>query len=418
MPKQTAEDRHLVFSSASLDKVTVSHPSLVALPKGKLIASVDLTGPGVKNQPGKKGKNAHTGHLILSRIIVSDDGGETWEAKGSLPFGSARLFRVDASIYALGHSGNLWVGHSSDGGNTWRTAELTTATGSRNNFVLGPANVLVADGYVNAAFTMLTDPKCKGNTASAHALVLARAPTGANLEKPGSWTFSREAPAFRDQLSERAGHAFGLPWYDVPKPDRGVDLARNRWANRIGWTEAHLAKLHNPKHLWYDPAAIHVLAGLYSHRANFGSLLHVDTADAALSFDFEHSPAGVPMPFLPLPGAHQKFDLTFDEKSGLYLLVGLLPRDSMTALDQLGGKRPGLPVDERQRLALHVSPNLIDWHCAAVICEEPVIYEPAIAIHGEHLHVVARAAPADPVRHQNTLEAVHYRLEHFRALLD
>jgi len=440
MPPLAQDTRSLVFSSASLDKATVSHPSLVALPKGRLIAAFDLAGPGVKTQPGKKGRNAMTGHLVQSRIVLSDDGGASWTERGTLPFGSARLFRLGSSVYALGHTGNLCIGHSSDGGVTWRTAELTTATGSKNRFVLGTANVLEHDGYIYAALTVLTDDSCKGNTASAHGIVVARAEIKSNLEKPGSWSFTQDAPPFRDQLSERAGNGVGLPWYEVPYADRGIDLARmtikggsvgsgkgskggkggrgtGRWANRIGWTEAHLARIANPDHLWHGEQALHVVAGLYSHRTNFGSLLRVDTSDPALPLMFEHTPAGPPVPFLPIPGAHHKFDLAFDETSGLHLLLGNLPGDSMTKLGALPRKRSGLPCDELNRLALHVSSNLVDWHCAFVAAAEPVLYEPAMAVHGDDLHLIARAAPTDPARPYNTLEIVHYKASGFRSFV-
>lgn len=408
------DTRTLVFSCKDLEKVSVGRPSVVTLSKGQTFVSCDLTGPGLKTISGKKGKDLHSSHFIQGRIFASDASAESWCQVADYPFGHARLFRDGPALYALGHVGNLKMLRSSDGGATWgKPSDLTTATGRHNRFVLGPSNVLIHNGKIHAALTVLTDLDAKGLRASVHAQIIATATAGSSIDKASAWQFVGEEAAFRDLVPIDGGYGCGIPFYEVPRPDRGVDLAKQRWVNRIGWNEAHLAHIADPNHLWHRPGGVHMLASAYSHRANTTVLMRAEGGE----LHFERSPAGQPLTYMPLPGGHQKFDLLWDEPSKRHWLVSNLCIDSMRRVETLKRERPGLPVDERHSLALYHSTNLVDWVMAGVVAREDLIYEPAMAVRGDDLVVVARTGTDDLARPLNTQEIVQYSVAGFRSLI-
>ena len=407
------DSRRLVADCREHAKVSIGRPSVVVLPKGRTVVSCDLSGPGLKTLPGKKGKDLVTHHLTQGRVSISDDAGETWTAAADYPFGHARLFRDGPALYALGHAGNLRIVRSGDGGGKWsKPTELTTSVGSHNRFVAGPANVLIDEdkGLIHAGLTVLADAGVKGLRASVHAQILGTAPLSV-VDKPGNWRFSPGESAFRDLVPPEAGAGFGIPFHDVPAPDRGIDLGGRRWANRIGWNECHVVRLRDPDHAWHGEGVLHLLASAYTHRADFAALLRVDP-DGRVGV--QTAPSGAPVVFLPLPGGHRKFDLFWDEPSGRHWLVSNRGEDSMRRLDRLGRDRAGLAADECHTLALHHSTNLVDWIPACAIAREDCLHEPAAAVRGDDLVVVARAGAPDPGHPHNTQEIVQYTVARFR----
>ena len=62
-----------------------------------------------------------------------------------------------------------------------------------------------------------------------------------------------------------------------------------------------------------------------------------------------------------------KFHLLYDEVSRLYWLLSTQATDSMRRAERLPADRFGLPDNERQRLQLHFSRNMIDWNFAGLV---------------------------------------------------
>src|SRR4051812_16917610 len=84
-----ANDFVVVASSPDPGKVFCYTPGLVRTPTGRLIASLDLGGPGVANLPGPKTLATEKGYW-QGKILTSDDRGRTWTPRGDFPFTHAR----------------------------------------------------------------------------------------------------------------------------------------------------------------------------------------------------------------------------------------------------------------------------------------------------------------------------------------
>jgi hypothetical protein len=65
-----------VFELPPKSRTKLSSPAIVALPGGRTIVSCDVSGPGVKDLTGKKGKVGYTGYWVQGRVFVSKDKGE------------------------------------------------------------------------------------------------------------------------------------------------------------------------------------------------------------------------------------------------------------------------------------------------------------------------------------------------------
>ena len=100
-------------------KIAVESPHVLALPNGKILVSLDQTGPDVKDQSGKKKQDARR-RWMQGRVYASSDDGATWKLSATYPFRRATLFRDGGDVYLLGEaSGALQLMRSPDGGGSW-----------------------------------------------------------------------------------------------------------------------------------------------------------------------------------------------------------------------------------------------------------------------------------------------------------
>jgi len=198
VPSALANDFTVVYESPDPADVYAYSPGLIQLPGGRLIATMDQGGRGVKKLPNI----SRDGLLWRGRIYASDDGGKTWCLKAESPMLHARPFLAGDSVYVLGHQGRLIVVRSDDNGDTWSApAFLTGSTGWHQ----APCNVWYANGRVYLVMERKTDPAAKGWPVAALAPVVMSAPVAADLTKRESWAFSNEY-CFRDAVKE-----FGRP---------------------------------------------------------------------------------------------------------------------------------------------------------------------------------------------------------------
>ena len=110
--KPLADDFTTVCRSPDPQRIYCFTPGICRLPSERLVATCDFGGPGVKGPRG--------------RIFVSDDHGGTWRKTGEFPLAHARPFLAGGKLYILGHSGDLGVLRSEDGGETWSATEKLT----------------------------------------------------------------------------------------------------------------------------------------------------------------------------------------------------------------------------------------------------------------------------------------------------
>ena len=389
-----------VFKSPDPGRVSLAHPSVVALKSGRIVVSADLAGPGVKKLTGIKGRRYQLKHWVQGRMFVSDDAGEAWSPLTEFPFCGASLFRDGTSLYALGHTGNLRIMRSYDGGNTWSKPEdLTPHDDSGAFYVKRPGSVLVHNGNIYMAFMWMTDPQRKGEGADALAPVILRARSGSVLTKASAWTIS--APkSFRELVPEEELDFSGIPF--VGKTAGGkAKKERVREAPRIGWHQAHVVPVFAGIE-GGPPACLGercLLAAARTHHSGYAALAAVDEGPGRVGLDLVKVPSGRRWVFLPVPGGNAEFDIFHDEASGLYWLLGEQAVDSM---GYARGKGQGTPRDERRRLQLHFSRNLVDWCFAGLVATasgpEVTFQQVRTAVRGQDLCVVTCETDSDAPR--------------------
>ena len=109
----------IIYQSPDPRNVYCYSPALLQTPTGRLIATCDLGGPGVKNLPGKKSAKGDDPAGNQGKIFISDDNANTWQHVADFPMLHARPFVAGDRIYLLGHSGPMGICVSEDDGNTW-----------------------------------------------------------------------------------------------------------------------------------------------------------------------------------------------------------------------------------------------------------------------------------------------------------
>ncbi len=421
-----AQDYSVVYRSKHPKELFTGSPSIIAMDNGRLIASLDLRGPGLEKYcTGPTGQRYHFREKLQGLIFTSDDQGKTWTQRAKFPYCHARLLEAGGIVYLLGHKGNIMIMKSEDGGTIWsEPVPLTDPDDKGGRYTQAPANVLKVDGQVYLLMMYITDFDYRGYFISTLGLVGMHAPVDADLTHRENWTFSEPTKAFRDFVPTEDLDYFGIPFYDVPDRDQGVWAAPGRRANRLGWHEAHLLQIKDPNHFWYDKtgSTFHVLARADAHLSNMAALavMHEDE-DGSLSFDLQKTPAGTTHVFLPLPGGNIKFHVFYDEKSKLYWLLANQVTDSMTVPDALSEDgRFGLPLDQRERLALYFSKNLVDWQFAALVATGETSRESrgyaSMDMDGDDLCILSRSGSKDAKNAHDTDMITFHRVKDFRQL--
>ncbi len=408
---------------AAETKVSLGYPAIEAFPNGRLVAAATLSGPGVKDLPGKKGRDTVTGHHVQTRVYTSSDGGRTWAAAESLPIGQSILYRAGSVLYAVGQCGTLQLARSPDGGATWSRPVALPMPDGAEAIADGPRNVCESGDYAYFACMIERGRPRRGYPGSHHTPVLYRARQGADLSARSSWSIMAEGPTFADFVPTASLAHVGVPFFNVPDADRSAAIGKNRWADPIGWHDAHVAVIGDDRHTWRtEPGeGLVMLCAARTHRGNIAAVAALrPTAGDQLSFDHVRAPSGQAMSLLPVPGGHLRFGLLHDAESAAYWLVGNAATDSMRQVRHLPHERHGLPCDERQCLQLHVSTNLVDWCTAGVLAkgadEHHTFHMPAVAAHGRDLHVVAATELAEAHDTRTTHALVFVTVPDFRTL--
>lgn len=90
-----------------------------------------------------------------------------------------------------------------------------------------------------------------------------------------------------------------------------------------------------------------------------------------------------------------RFHVLYDEVTRLYWLLSSQATDSMTRADRLPENRYNLPNNERHRLQLHFSRNMVDWCFAGLVAvgdtPQQARHYASMAIDGENLCVLSRS---------------------------
>jgi hypothetical protein len=382
----------VVFESPAPEGVFCYSPGLERLPSGRLVATCDLGGPGVKACWAELGGDPKQVRRSLGKVFTSDDHGRSWTLRTNFPFLHARPFLAGKSLYVLGHAGDLMVIRSDDNGNTWSApAQLTEG----QHWHQSACNVHRAGGCVYLVMERQVKP-IKTWAVAGLAPVLMRGRETADLTRRENWTFASEL-VFNDAVDYRQLDMFGVPFFAMD-PMRSTYPAPKRNMAPIGWLETNVVQFVDPDHVWTDPRGKTFHLWMRAHTGGTGLAAIakvVEQADGSMQTMLETVPSGKKCVYVPCPGGQMRFHMLYDAPTKTYWLLGSQATDSMTRADRLPPTRFNLPNNERHRLVLHFSKNCIDWCFAGLVATgdtpQQARHYASMIIDGQDLHILSRS---------------------------
>jgi len=418
-----ADDFVALFRSPEPQRLFAYSPGLVRLSTGRLVATLDLGGPGAQDLPGAKWGCGELGYAWQGRVYTSDDAGQSWTHRADFPFMHGRPFVAGDAVYVLGQAGDLMILRSLDGGNTWSEPVKLTEGESWHQ---APCNVHDAHGCVYLVMEKRLRMQSQGWPVGELAPVLMRGRYGDDLTRRENWTFASEL-AFHEAVHAERSNYFGVPFYETD-PVHGAMITPDRYCAAIGWLEANVVQFPDSRHLWHDPTGKTFHLWLRSHTGHVGYACIAKVIEQGdepgtgpMITQLQNAPSGQPLVFVPCPGGQMKFHVIYDAPTELYWLLSTQATDSMLRPDLMPADRYNLPNNERRRLQLHFSRNMIDWCCAGLVAAGPVEkasrhYATMIA-DGEDLLVLSRSGDEKAKSpHDGNLITLH-RISRFRDLI-
>ncbi len=412
-----------LYQSPDPQRLFSYSPGIARLESGRLVASIDLGGPGAADLPEPKYQRGEMGWSWQGKVYISDDGGATWTHRADFPFMHARPFAAGSSLYVLGHAGDLMVIRSDDDGETW-SAPVKLTDGQ--HWHQAPCNVHDANGCVYLVMERRTRFEVQGWCVGELAPVLMRGRLADDLTQRESWTFASEL-TFRDVMTEDRPDWFGVPFF-AADPIHGVMVTPTRHCNPMGWLESNVVQFTDPDHLWHDPSGRTFHLWMRSHTGGTGYACIAKVVEqgsqpgtGAMVTQLETVPSGKTMLYVPCPGGQMKFHVVHDEVTRLYWLLSTQATDSMICPDRMPEDRYNLPNNERRRLQLHFSRNMIDWCFAGLVATGPVEkasrHYASMIIDGDDLVVLSRSGDERAkTPHDGNLITFH-RVKDFRGLV-
>lgn len=408
-----ANDYTVVYESPDSDKMYAYSPGIVVLDDGKLLATYDIGGPGMAKQS-------------RGRVCISGDGGDTWKEKTTFPFVHARPFVVGNVIYVLGQGRDLMIIRSDDNGETWsEPVKLTEG----QKWHQAPCNVHYAHGNVYLVMERRVTEEVKGWGVGELAPVLMRGRIGEDLTKKENWTFASEL-SFRDVMPNMETGTgmdyFGVPFFESNFPNTTFTAPR-RGSAPVGWLETNVVQFSDPNHIWYDEKqqTFHLWMRAHTGGTGYACIAKVveqgDTpGTGAMITSLEKVPSGKNILYVPCPGGQMKFHVLYDEETKLYWLLSTQSTDSMTEPMKMPADRYNLPNNERRRLQLHFSKNMVDWCFAGLVAVGPVEkasrHYASMAIDGDDLVVLSRSGDERAKDAHNGNLITFHRIKNFRKL--
>lgn len=405
MAMQPIASEKIIFTSPSPEDVYCFSPDILALPSGRLLASLDLGGPGVVNVPGPRCNWGDWGLGNQCRVLASDDGGDNWRELARLPLYHARFLVDGTRIYLLGHVKGIVITASDDQGENWSEVQDLGFPGAWHQGV--------GAYHCENGFLYLTMEPRTGAPWPGVALAVLRGRLGTDLLRPDNWIISNTL-FYPSELPSTLGIPFYHPGFLDPEH-------KERFCGPPCFLESHVVKIRDQGHNLYEESTVHIWMRQHTGMTNIAAIAKCRDLGDSLELGLVKSPAGAPMLHVPCPGGHMKFHLTYDEVSRLYWLVSTQATDSMTRPNLLPEDRYGLPDNERHRLALHFSRNLFDWCFAGMVaigrtpkCSR---HYASMTIRGDDLLILSRSGDENAKSaHNGNLITLH-TIRNFRRLV-
>jgi hypothetical protein len=416
-----ADEHVVVLASADPSRIYTTSPGIVRLESGRLIATAGLRGPGLREEAGPTVEQ--NGKCAQGKIFTSDDGGETWQHRLDFAFRHARPFVCGQRLYVLGQADDLTIIRSDDAGETWSApARLTDG----QSWHQAPSNAHYANDCVYLVMERRTGFEVRAWYVSELAPVLMRGRIGDDLTRRENWTFAGEL-TFRDAVKAECLDWFGVPFLESADgkstfPAPGRDMAP------IGWLETNVVQFTDPDHIWHDPDGKTFYLWMRAHTGGTGYACIAKVIEQGgrpgtgeMVTQLEKVPSGRTVLYVPCPGGQMKFHVLCDEESRLFWLLSTQATDSMIRPERMPEDRYNLPNNERRRLQLHFSRNMIDWCFAGLVAAGPVErasrHYASMAVDGEDLVILSRSGDERArSAHDGNLITFH-RVRDFRGLV-
>jgi hypothetical protein len=417
-------DGHVtLYESPDPQRLFAYSPGIIRLADGRLVATIDLGGPGASELPDPKFRRTEPRGVWQGRVLTSDDAGSTWIQRNLYPFMHARPFAAGNSLYVLGQATDLMIIRSDDAGATW-SAPVALTDGQY--WHQAPCNVHHANGCVYLVMERRSRFHVKGWYVGDIAPVLMRGRVGDDLTRGKNWTFASELP-FYEAMTGTEPDFFGVPFY-AADPVHGVLVAPGRHCSPMGWLETNVVQFGDPDHIWHDPTGrtFHLWMRAHTGGSGYAAIAKVveqggQAGTGAMTTMLEKVPSGKTMLFVPCPGGQMKFHVLYDDATRLYWLLSTQATDSMIRPDRMPADRFNLPNNERRRLQLHFSKNMVDWCFAGLVTAGPVQkasrHYASMVFDGDDLVVLSRSGDERAKSpHDGNLITLH-RVKDFRGLV-
>jgi len=116
-----------------------------------------------------------------------------------------------------------------------------------------------------------------------------------------------------------------------------------------------------------------------------------------------------------------KFHIVYDDTTKLFWLLSSQSTDSTCRPEKLSKERTALPDNERYRLQLHFSRNLVDWCFAGLVAQGATPRESrhyaSMVIDGDDLVVLSRSGDASAKSAHDGNMITFHRIHNFRKLV-
>ncbi|MBR3967594.1 MAG: exo-alpha-sialidase [Clostridia bacterium] len=425
-----ANDFTTVFKSPNPENTYLGTPSICVMKSGRYVVSHDLFTKNEENR-GFFSKSEDiiphpiSGNYNIGQIFVSDDKGKSWRMVARRNFYHAVVFESGDELYLFGHCNDLIIYRSLDGGESWDMGHYLT---ENEYWHASATNIWYEKGYINLIIETYVNKDGEirdGWNVSSLAPVVLRAKIGDDLTKRESWVFSDKV-RFRDIVNEDELDLHGIPFFPTTL-HKSEYPAGTTTDNMSGWLEANIVRIKDEKHYWYDPSGktFHIIMRAHTSWTGYCAIMKAvieeKNGKETIKIMPEVNPSGKKVVYLPLPGGQMRFHITWDEKSQLFWLLSTQATDSMTRKELLPADRFNLPYDERRRMQLSFSKNLVDWCFAGMVAigdtERESRHYASMEIDGDDLVLVSRSGSPKAYSPHNVDLITFHRVKNFRELV-